>query len=351
MRHFSKILSLVLVVLICLTVICVGSYSAFADTSFDDGDYRFTLTSDSTVMVSKYYGSETELTLPDFVGDRLVTGIYQSCFENSNVTTIVIPRAYTTIGDFAFNGCSSLETVKIPSGLKSIGIMAFYGCESLKNIDLQTAENLSAISFAAFSGCSSLEKVIIPDTVNSIGENAFVDCVSLSDLTLSDSLINIPEYAFYNCALGSVELPQNLQKIGKCAFYNNINLKSVFIPESVTSIGSDAFAPMSESGDIDIVVYKGSYAEEYGIENELDRLVIIDSYIGDANSDGIVSISDVTAIQQYLVGIIDDSVIDLSAADVDGDGVLTIYDATYIQRFIARLNDPCYINRSKAASS
>ena len=349
MRLFSKILSLVLVVLICLTVICVGSYSAFADTSFDYGDYRFTLTSDSTVMVSKYYGSETELTLPDFVGDRLVTGIYQSCFENSNVTTIVIPRAYTTIGDFAFNGCSRLETVKIPSGLKSIGIMAFYGCESLKNIDLQTAENLSTISFAAFSGCSSLEKVIIPDTVNSIGENAFVDCVSLSDLTLSDSLTNIPEYAFYNCALGSVELPQNLQRIGECAFYNNTNLKSVFIPESVMSIGSNAFAPMSESGDIDIVVYKGSYAEEYGIENELDRLVIIDSYIGDANRDGWVSVSDVTVIQRFLISMTGEPEPDLGAADVDGDGEITVNDATYIQRFLAKFADPCHIDRTSAS--
>lgn len=351
MRHLSKIISLILAALICLTVICVGSYSAFADTSFDDGDYRFTLTSDTTVMVSKYYGSDTELTLPDFVGDRLVTGIYQSCFENSNVKTIVIPRAYTSIGDFAFSGCSDLETVKIPSGLKNIGVMAFYGCESLKNIDLQTAENLSTISFAAFSGCSSLESVVIPDTVYSLGENAFTDCVLLSDITLSNSLNNIPEYAFYNCALSSVELPQSLKSIGECAFYNNTNLKSVFIPETVTSIGSDAFAPMSGSGDIDIVCYKGSYAAEYGTENELDRLVIIDENIGDANRDGIVSISDVTAIQQYIAGIIDDSELDFSAADVDGDGVLTIYDATYIQRFIARLDDPCYISRSKSACS
>lgn len=351
MRHFSKILSLVLAALICMTVICVGSYSAFADTSFDEGDYRFTLTSDTTVMVSKYYGSETDLTLPDFAGGRLVTGIYQRCFENTNITSVVIPRAYTTIGNFAFNGCKDLKTVRTPSGLTSIGIMAFYGCESLSDIDLQTAEYLGTISFAAFSGCSSLESVVIPDTVYNLGENAFVDCVSLSDLTLSDSLTNIPEYAFYNCALSSVELSQSLRSIGEYAFYNNTNLKSVFIPESVTSIGSDAFAPMCESGDIDIVCYRGSYAAEYGIENGIDRLVIIDSYIGDANRDDIVSISDVTTIQQYLVGMIDDSEIDFGAADVDGDGVLTIYDATYIQRFIARLDDPCYISRSKSACS
>lgn len=329
MRHFSKILSLVLVMLICLTVICVGSYSAFADTSFDEGDYRFTLTSDTTVMVSKYYGSDTELTLPDFAGGRLVTGIYQSCFENSNIVSVAIPRAYTTIGAFAFNGCKNLETVMIPSGLTSIGLMAFYGCDHLRNIDLQTAQELKSISLFAFGRCISLESVILPDSLNSLADNAFFGCTSLGELTLSNELMTIGNNAFYGCTA----------------------LKEVFIPESVTSIGSDAFAPMCESSDIDIVCYKGSYAAEYGIENELDRLVIIDSYIGDANRDDIVSISDVTAIQQYLVGMIDDSELDFGAADVDGDGVLTIYDATYIQRFIARLDDPCYISRSKSACS
>lgn len=351
MNRLTKIVSILLSVLICMTVIAAGIMTASADTSFDDGDFRYTLTSDTTVMVSKYYGDKTDLTLPDYVGDMLVTGIYQRCFENSNITSVVIPRAYTTIGNFAFSGCKELKTARIPSGLKSIGIMAFYGCESLNDIDLQTAENLGTISFAAFSGCSSLESVVIPDTVYNLGENAFVDCVSLSDIALSSSLTNISEYAFYNCALGSVELPQNLRSIGECAFYNNTNLKSVFIPKSVTSIGSDAFAPMSESGDIDIVCYKDSYAAEYGVENELDRLVIIDEFIGDANRDDIVSISDVTAIQQYLAGMIGESELDFSAADVDGDGALTIYDATYIQRFIARLDDPCHISRSKALAS
>ena len=106
---------------------------------------------------------------------------------------------------------------------------------------------------------------------------------------------------------------------------------------------------MPESGDIDIVVYKGSYAEEYGIENELDRLVIIDSYIGDANRDGWVSVSDVTVIQRFLISITGEPEPDLGAADVDGDGEITVNDATYIQRFLAKFADPCHIDRTSAS--
>lgn len=326
MNRLIKTASILLSALICITVIAVGISTASADTSFDDGDFRYTLTSNTTVMVSKYYGDKTDITLPDFVGDRLVTGIYKNAFENSNLVSVTIPRAYSSIGNFAFNGCKILETVKIPSGLNSIGIMAFYGCESLKNIDLQTAENLTTISFAAFSNCTSLENVELPDTLNNLGDNAFSDCSSLGKLNLPKDITYIPEYAFYNCT----------------------SLKEVFIPESVNSIGENAFAPMTVNGDIDVICYTGTYAAEYCTENDIKNLVLIDKYIGDANRDGIVSISDVTAVQQMLVSIIDETELNMAAADVDGVGGVTLYDAEAIQRFIAGFSDLYHIGYTSA---
>lgn len=53
----------------------------------------------------------------------------------------------------------------------------------------------------------------------------------------------------------------------------------------------------------------------------------------DVNRDGKFNITDITAIQKYLVGLIDN--IDLSAADINGDGDVTIRDATYGQMVLA----------------
>lgn len=326
MKRFTKILSVILSALICLPVIAAGISPAFADTSFDDGDFRFTLTSNTTVMVSKYYGDDKNVILPEYAGNRLVTGIYKNAFENSDVVTVTIPRDYASIGDFAFSGCTELEKVYISSGMKSIGVMAFYGCESLKSIDLRTSENLTAISFAAFSGCSALEKIEFPDTLSSLGENAFSDCSSLKELNLPKDISYIPEYAFYNCAA----------------------LNEVFIPESVTSIGEDAFAPMTDNGDIDVICYNGTYAAEYCAENNIKNLVLIDKYIGDANRDGYVSISDVTAVQRYLASFIAEDELNKAAADIDGDGEVTIYDAEYIQRFLAKFPDLYHIGYTSA---
>ena len=59
--------------------------------------------------------------------------------------------------------------------------------------------------------------------------------------------------------------------------------------------------------------------------------------LGDANSDGVVTISDVTAVQMVLADI---SVPDFNekAGDIDGNG-LDINDADNIQRYVAMYED------------
>ena len=64
----------------------------------------------------------------------------------------------TSIGSYAFRGCSSLSSVTIGNGVTSIGHEAFYGC-------------------------TSLTSVTIPDSVTSIGWYAFYNCTSLTSVT------------------------------------------------------------------------------------------------------------------------------------------------------------------------
>ena len=62
----------------------------------------------------------------------------------------VIPNSVTTIGEYAFHGCSDLTSVNIPNSVTSIGTYAFYGC-------------------------SGLTSITIPNSVTSIGGGAFGD--------------------------------------------------------------------------------------------------------------------------------------------------------------------------------
>ena len=49
----------------------------------------------------------------------------------------VIPSSVTSIGEYAFYGCSSLTSITIPASVTSIGNSAFYGCSSLKTVYYQ----------------------------------------------------------------------------------------------------------------------------------------------------------------------------------------------------------------------
>ena len=62
--------------------------------------------------------------------------------------------------------------------------------------------------------------------------------------------------------------------------------------------------------------------------------------LGDADSDGEVSILDATCIQRVLVGLPVSGVYCESAADADMNSDVEIIDATYIQRWLAEIDTP-----------
>ena len=118
------------------------------------------------------------------------------------------------------------------------------------NIDIPSSVNIGGTNYSvtsigdyAFIGCTSLTSIVIPDSVTSIGEGAFGYCTSLTSIVIPDTLTSIGGGAFYNCSsLTNITIPNSVTSIGSYAFSNCNSLKSIVIPDSVTSIGSDAFS-------------------------------------------------------------------------------------------------------------
>ena len=164
---------------------------------------------------------------------------------------VVIPRGVSSIGKFAFYGCSSLTSISIPEGVTSIGSWAFDGCSSLTSISIP--EGVSSIEFMAFAGCSSLTSISIPEGVTSIGYDAFGGCSSLTTISIPESVSSIESWAFYGCSsLTSISIPESVSNIGSYAFYGCSSLTTISIPESVSNIGDNAFSGCSSLTSISI---------------------------------------------------------------------------------------------------
>ena len=246
------------------------------------GGLNYTLSSSTwTASVARCWGygcPSGAVVIPDSVvygGNTFtVTSIGDYAFSGcSGLTSITIPNSVTSIGDQVFTGCSGLTSVTIPNSVTSIGVEAFSYCSGLTSITIPNS--VTSIGSWAFNFCSGLTSVTIPNSVTSIGDRAFYFCSGLTSIVVSSgntiydsrnncnaiietatntllfgcqtttiptSVTGIGSYAFYACpGLTSITIPNSVTSIGDGAFRGCSSLTSVSIGNSVTSIGSVAF--------------------------------------------------------------------------------------------------------------
>ncbi len=223
--------------------------------------------------------SLTSITIPDSV-TSIVLRAFSGC---TSLTSITIPDSVTSIGDEVFINCTNLASITIPDSVTSIGDGAFWNCTNLTSITFGTNSKFTSIAVSAFYQCTSLTSITIPDSVTSIGESAFAGCSSLTSITIPDSVTSIGNGAFSGCtSLTSITILDGVTSIGRGAFFGCTNLTTITIPSSVTTIGDKAFSGCYELQDF---TFLGS-APTLGGEDVFESATAIAKITISANAEG-----------------------------------------------------------------
>ncbi|MDE6035653.1 MAG: leucine-rich repeat domain-containing protein [Ruminococcus sp.] len=237
-------------------------------------DFEYTAINGEAV-ITRYYGVNIKIEIPEEINGMPVTRIYMSAFESSTAEEIVIPESVKTIDKLVFYNCQYLKKITI-KGAETIGESVFVMCDALENItisgnckeiqgeepflsciNLQSIEvtdgdgayssengilynkdksvlvaypmskadkefkapsGLKEISVSAFCNNDFLEKVDLSG-VERIGAYAFEHCGKLSKAVLSDSLKTVEIYAFADCpAMKSIRIPDSVSEISDYSF-------------------------------------------------------------------------------------------------------------------------------------
>jgi hypothetical protein len=98
--------------------------------------------------------------------------------NNTYIKGILLPSTLTSVGDYAFNECTSLTSVSFPSGIATVGERAFYGCTNLTGIVIPAS--VTSIATYAFGNCTALTTVTFEGNTAKIANvNAFPNGANL----------------------------------------------------------------------------------------------------------------------------------------------------------------------------
>ncbi len=175
------------------------------DTPVNDDNQIDEFEIDNNGIITGYYGDSNSVVIPVKTQGKAVKGIGASCFKDSKIQSVYIPDTVTSIGNSAFENCSSLTSVVFASNVTkvTIGANAFKNCLGLKEISLPAC---TSVGMTAFDNCTALKKVIFSKGTDNIGAYCFSNCRSLESVYLPASVTTIGTEIFDGCSQDNMKV-------------------------------------------------------------------------------------------------------------------------------------------------
>ena len=199
----KKLISLIISVLLAFSFMSAISFNALADTvdsgtySSDDEELRFSWSLDSN-------------------------------------GTLTISGDQKRVGNFSAQGApwyqyrEQVKRLVVEEGVIQLGAYSFYGMSALESVDFGT---INTLGDHAFQNCTSLKRIILPNQVSWVYTAAFQGCTSLTFANIGDrwwSNGTVPDWFFEGCtSLAVIRMGNNYTGFGDSTISNCPALKAV----------------------------------------------------------------------------------------------------------------------------
>lgn len=204
--------------------------------------------------------------------------------------TLSLPAGLTTIGNYAFYGCSLNGPLSIPGSVQTIGISAFTRNKftslttsgSVAGTRLTIMGNAFASAFtnlqppaaltirsnqtikanayascgftnvlieagavlenAAFKGNTALKGRVTVNGASTIGSEAFMGCTGITGVVIAAGTTTIPASMFRECTAlaGRLTIPASVTSLGDYAFYGCSGLTELSLPDAWLKAGGES---------------------------------------------------------------------------------------------------------------
>ena len=184
----------------------------------------------------------------------------------------------TSIGEAAFQGCSTLKTIKLPKKVTSINSLAFCDCSKLEDVNIP--ENVTIIGSSAFKGCSNLTYIVIPNLVETLDTNAFAS-TGLYTCTIPDSVTLCGQACFTSCKnLRHLEIGNGVTHIPYTFCRGCTSLQSVSFGANIDTMRNNAFQACDNLKHLifNCTTVKSWFTESYllALKNQITQITLKD---------------------------------------------------------------------------
>ncbi len=278
-----------------------------------------------------------------------ISRIDEEAFINSGLESIDINSlGVGTIGDWAF-AQTHLSFLNLPDGMTDLGVGSLAHNPQLTSVlfpGMAHAADPAGRGDGMNGG--SFNAPAHKRTLTEVKDYTFAGDGQLNPgAMLKNGVTRIGDFAFYNVSqeIDTMRLPATITYLGDRAMAGMIGMKNLKTDAAnVPELGNEVWAGVDQPS-VPLFTPNAQSAELYKVADQWMYFFIqsqMDYTPGDVNRDGIIDVSDVTALIASVLGSSVD--IDFLAADLTGDGALDVSDVTALIALVLSNNAKMSMN-------